>query len=158
MSNVWAKGMESPNPSGKAAHGLTWQNYVNRAGLLLERYEADEIAELKNKINSGKRVPLSSFDCLIISNVGAALAGDGKERDRLLDRVWGKSVQRIGGENPGEPIKLSATNGMGLESLDSDTLLAIAELIRAAKEKQTMMTIEGSATPLSERDSNSDLT
>lgn len=144
----------SANPGGRPAGMITWQQYAARASGLLEDYSTVELIELGSKASRGEEVNLCGRDGLIVVNIASALKSDGKERERLLDRLLGKPVQRIGGENPGEPIKLSATNGMGLESLDSDTLLAIAELIRAAKEKQTMMTIEGSATPIESPNEN----
>lgn len=147
MTNNWVKGMESPNPLGRSPGSMTWQRYVDRASSVMERYDIEKVLEFAGQINQGVKVPLSTIDGLIVVNIAGALRGEGKERERLLDRLLGKPVQRIGGENPGEGIKIQSM-GPQLEAMDSATLVALAELLREAKARALPepVTIEGGVT------------
>lgn len=124
----------SANPGGRTPSTITWRKFSDRSGELLERYDYEKILELDDAIRKRKKVPLSSFDCIIIKNLAAIYNGEGKERERFFDRLWGKAVQRIGGENPGEGIKVNHT-GFLTENLDSESLLELAEAVERVKSR-----------------------
>lgn len=92
--------------------------------MLIEKYDYNELINMGNQIAAGKKnLPISSFDALIIVNLSSALQKDGKERERLLDRLLGKAVQRIGGESAGEAIKIaSASAALDIENIPDDRL------------------------------------
>ena len=124
------------NPAGRPPSAMNWQNFKDRASYIFEKYEPNELITLGNQIAQGKRVPVSSFDALIIVNLSSALQKDGKERERLLDRLLGKAVIRIGGETPDKPIQIARS--LNLEDLDTDTLLELKSLIDRAKSRVTI--------------------
>lgn len=99
--------------------------------MLLEKYEPNELIKLGNQISQGaKGLAISSLDAIIIVNLSSALQKDGKERERLLDRMLGKAIQRIGGENEGEAIKIaSASAQLDIENLDDDRLHSLIEAL-----------------------------
>lgn len=127
---------QSGNPAGRPASMLSHQNFKDRAAYIFEKYEPNELIKLGNEIAQGKKVPVSSFDALIIVNLSSALQKDGKERERLLDRLLGKSVIRIGGETADKPIQIQG--GLSLESMDTETLLELKDLIDRAKRRVTI--------------------
>jgi len=112
------------------------QNFKDRVSYVVEKYEPDELIKLGNQIAQGKKVNVSSYDALIIVQLSSALQKDGKERERLLDRLLGKAVLRIGGEAPDKPIAMTRT--LSLESMDTETLLELKDLIDRAKKRITL--------------------
>lgn len=124
------------NPKGRPPSAFNMQNFTDRAARIVEKYEPNQLIQLGNQIAAGKKVDVCSFDALIIVNLSSALQKDGKERERLLDRLLGKSVIRIGGETAGAPVKIE--RGISLESMDTETLLELKALIDKAKSRVTI--------------------
>lgn len=126
---AWKDGV-SGNPSGRSPQAITWQKYSERAALLIDKFEIDEILAMGDDPKLlAKRC--STLDGMIVVNLASALRKDGKERERLLDRLLGKAVQRIGGENPGEGIKIAGGNAMALESMTDDELHGLLDALEA---------------------------
>lgn len=124
------------NPAGRPPSAFNWQNWRDRVAHIMEKYEPDQLIKLGNQIAQGLKVPVSSFDSLIIVNLSSALQKDGKERERLLDRILGKAVIRIGGETPDKPISIARS--ISLEDMDTDTLLELKALIDRGKRRLTI--------------------
>jgi hypothetical protein len=124
------------NPRGRPPSAINYQIFKDRASLIFEKYEPNELIQLGNQIAAGKKVNVSSFDALIIVNLSSALQKDGKERERLLDRLLGKAVIRIGGETPDKPIQIARS--INLEDMDTETLLELKALIDRAKNRVTI--------------------
>lgn len=124
------------NPAGRPPSAFNWQNFKDRTAYLFEKYEPNELIKLGNQIAQGLKVNVSSFDALIIVNLSSALQKDGKERERLLDRLLGKSVIRIGGETPDKPISIARS--VSLEDMDTETLIELKALIDRAKRRVTI--------------------
>lgn len=124
------------NPKGRPPSPFNYQNFKDRAAHVMEKYEPNELIQLGNQIAAGKKVNVSSYDALIIVNLSSALQKDGKERERLLDRLLGKSVIRIGGETADKPITIARS--LSLEDLDTDTLLELKRVIDRAKNRVTI--------------------
>lgn len=122
-----------PNPKGRPVGASGFQSWPTICNKVSEEFGPDELIDLASRIRAGKKVPLSTIKALAVQNVAAALQGEGKERERLLDRLLGKAVQRIGGENPGEGIKISA--GFDTTNLDTDSLLELAEAVERVKSR-----------------------
>lgn len=118
--------------------------------MLIERYDYNELILMGNQIASGKKnVPVSSLDALIIVNLSSALQKDGKERERLLDRLLGKAVMRIGGETAGEAIKIaSASAALDIENITDDRLHGLIEALEGVAAQRAKQA-EG-VTPLAE--------
>lgn len=144
MANpAMVSGGPSLNPGGRGSRGLTWQTYQNRSGHIIETKDVEEIRALARdeKLLSKK---CSTLDALIVKDIDQSF-DDYKARQGFLERALGKQVTRIGGENPGEGIKINATQGLQLESLDSESLIEIVEILKRARERQEK-TIDGSCT------------
>lgn len=122
------------NPKGRPIGAIGFQSWPTICNRISEDYGPDEIIELAAKVRSGKKVPLSTIKALAIQNVAAALQGEGKERERLLDRLLGKAVQRLGGETPGEPIKIAGRT-IAVENMDTDSLIELAMALEKVKSK-----------------------
>lgn len=123
----------SGNSKGRSLGLETWQSYPKRLGYLATEYSYEEILAFDDKIKKRQKVPLSTIDVVGIKHLAGIFQGEAKERERLLDRLLGKAVQRIGGENPGEGIKISA--GFDTTSLDTASLLELAEAVERVKSR-----------------------
>ena len=81
----------SGNPSGRPSGQ---QAFIDRARPFIEDYTIDGLVTLaRDKERLGK---LCVFDGMIVMRLVAALSkGGGRDMDSILDRVFGKSTQRI---------------------------------------------------------------
>lgn len=126
MANpAMVKGGPPLNPGGRAKRGFTWQDYNDRAYHLLDKFSPAETVELSKSIKK-LDAACSSFDALIVKKIAWALE-NGADSERLLDRLIGKPIQRIGGENPGEGIKINASPS--IESLPRELREELAVLM-----------------------------
>jgi hypothetical protein len=118
----------SGNPAGRSVQ--LFQDYTKRTAHLMEKYTPEQLVALASNLPKLSR-ECSTFDGLIVVNLANAFKYDGKERERLLDRLLGKSVQRIGGETPGEPIKLHQP-ALDIENMPRELRDELAAVLKKA--------------------------
>ena len=122
---------QSGNPAGRSVQ--LFQDYAKRAACLMEKFSPEQLVVLAGDLSRLSR-ECSTFDSLIVVNLANAFKYDGKERERLLDRLLGKSVQRIGGEEPGQPIAVTThERRLRTRKLGYDLLLELAAAIKKAR-------------------------
>lgn len=87
-------GCASINPEGKNGHRKGWTPYGIRSVYLLGKYSPDEIKAILSEPE--RRKDVSTYDFIILTHIIGSFAGDDRrlEREQLIDRIEGKSVDK----------------------------------------------------------------
>lgn len=129
---TWQKG-ESGNVHGRPSSGLSWQDYVVRASRIIEKYDAQQIVDICGDVKKIAK-NFSGWDSIIALNLyNIYTNSDPKERERLLDRILGKAVQRV---EATVQTQVDHRHTLAIETLDDDTLQIMLEALKAASQEK----------------------
>lgn len=91
---LWVKGFTPPprtNP--KATYEQIWQDPGPRAKKLIEKHGIQEVMKAADDIKYAAK-HFSSYDQMILAAIANAMKGNGEERERLFNRMFGKVPER----------------------------------------------------------------